>query len=204
MNLIIKTFGLLLLSIAVYTTHASGLEALEKFNNSVSSISGNFTQTLSNKKGYQTTSGTFSILRPNLFRWEYSKPYIQTIVADGSFVWLYDYDLKQVTKIEQNNLLNDTPASIITNKYALNSHYALKEGGAENGNLSVTATPKNNDSAYQYIRIEFNNDQLSGMELHDSFGNKTNIQFSNISINAPMKAENFHFNKPKDVDVIRQ
>ena len=45
----------------------------------------------------KTSSGTFEFQRPNRFRFDYSKPFEQTIVADGETLWLYDKDLNQVT-----------------------------------------------------------------------------------------------------------
>ncbi|WP_307754048.1 outer-membrane lipoprotein carrier protein LolA, partial [Neisseria gonorrhoeae] len=41
------------------------------------------TQTVQSKKKTQTAHGTFKILRPGLFKWEYTLPYKQTIVGDG-------------------------------------------------------------------------------------------------------------------------
>ena len=69
---------------------AGAVDALKKFNNDADGISGSFTQTVQGKKKTQTAHGTFKILRPGLFKWEYTKPYKQTIVGDGQTIWLYD------------------------------------------------------------------------------------------------------------------
>ena len=45
----------------------------------------------------KTSTGTFEFQRPNRFRFDYRKPFEQTIVADGQTLWLYDVDLNQVT-----------------------------------------------------------------------------------------------------------
>ena len=41
----------------------------------------------------KTSSGTFAFVRPHQFRFDYQKPFAQTIVADGQTLWLYDVDL---------------------------------------------------------------------------------------------------------------
>ena len=70
-----------LLSSAIGFAQAGAVDALKKFNNDADGISGNFSQTVHSKKKTQTTYGTFKILRPGLFKWEYTKPYKQTISA---------------------------------------------------------------------------------------------------------------------------
>jgi len=45
-----------------------------------------------NMKMLQQATGTMQFSRPGRFRWEYDRPYEQTIVSDGSKVWLYDKD----------------------------------------------------------------------------------------------------------------
>lgn len=131
-----------LLSSAIGFAQAGAVDALKKFNNDADGISGNFSQTVHSKKKTQTTYGTFKILRPGLFKWEYTKPYKQTIVGDGKTIWLYDVDLAQVTKSSQDQTIGDSPAAILSNKTALDSSYTLKEDGSANGIDYVLATPK--------------------------------------------------------------
>lgn len=77
-----------------------------------------------------------------LFKWEYTKPYQQKIVGDGKHIWLYDVDLKQVTQSNQNQAIGDSPASILSNKTALDASYSLKEDGSKDGIDYVLASPK--------------------------------------------------------------
>ena len=189
------TFGL-------STAHASAIDALKKFNADTDGIAGQFSQTVKSKKRSQTSSGSFSILRPGLFKWEYTRPYKQTIVGDGKTVWLYDQDLAQVTKRAQNQTLGDSPALILSNKSALDSSYTLKEDGSEGGINYVRATPKKGNAGYRYIRIGFRGDTLAAMQLKDSFGNDTRISFSQVNSQAQLNRSQFTFTPPKGVDVL--
>ena len=183
---------------------AGAVDALKKFNADTDGISGSFSQTVKSKKKSQSSSGSFQILRPGLFKWTYSKPYEQVIVGDGKTIWLYDTELKQVTKSGQDQTIGDSPAAILSNKDALESSYTLKEDGSSNGIDYVLATPKRNNAGYQFIRIGFKGDVLSAMELKDSFGNQTTIRFGSINTKPGLSRSHFKFTPPKGVDVLSQ
>lgn len=199
---IIRTFTTLVLTGAIGFAQASAIDALKKFNADTDGISGSFSQTVKSKKRTQTTQGSFQILRPGLFKWEYTRPYKQTIVGDGKTIWLYDVDLAQVTKSSQNQTIGDSPAAILSNKTALESSYNLKEDGSNNGIDYVLAQPKRNNAGYQYIRIGFKGDNLAAMQLKDSFGNETSISFSNLNTKPNLSRNGFKFTPPKGVDVL--
>lgn len=190
------------LSIGMAAAHAGAIDALKKFNNDADGISGSFSQTVKSKKKSQTTHGSFQILRPGLFKWEYTKPYKQTIVGDGKTIWLYDVDLAQVTKSPQDQTIGDSPAAILSNKAALDSSYTLKEDGSAGGIDYVLASPKKNNAGYQYIRIGFKGDNLAAMQLKDSFGNETTISFNNLNTKPKLARSQFKFTPPKGVDVL--
>ncbi|PSJ80473.1 outer membrane lipoprotein chaperone LolA [Neisseria iguanae] len=187
---------------AIGLAQAGAVDALKKFNSDSDGIAGNFSQTVKSRKKTQTTHGTFQILRPGLFKWEYTKPYKQTIVGDGKTIWLYDTDLAQVTKSLQNQAIGDSPAGILADKNALGSSYTLEEDGSANGIDYVLATPKKNNAGYQYIRIGFKGDTLAAMQLKDSFGNQTTINFSGLNTKPNLSRNEFKFTPPKGVDVL--
>lgn len=193
-----------ILMMATASAHADAIDALKKFNNDADGISGNFTQTVQSRNKKQATSGSFQILRPGLFKWEYTRPYRQTIVGDGKNIWLYDVDLKQVTQSNQDQTIGDSPAAILSNKNALDASYTLKEDGSNNGIDYVLATPRKNNAGYQFIRIGFKGDTLATMELKDSFGNKTTIQFNDLNTKPNLSRSAFKFTPPQGVDVLKQ
>lgn len=193
-----------LLACGAASVQAGAIDALKKFNNDADGLSGTFSQTVKNKKKTQNSSGTFQILRPGLFRWEYKKPYLQTIVGDGSNIWLYDVDLKQVTKSDQTQSIGDSPAAILSDKTALDDSYTLKEDGSANGIDYVLASPKKDNAGYQFIRIGFKGETLAAMELKDGFGNHTSIKFGNVDTSPKLARGSFKFTPPKGVDVLTQ
>ncbi len=201
-HILLKTIAALGLSASIGLAQAGAIDSLKKFNSDTDGLSGNFSQTVKSKKKTQTTNGSFQILRPGLFKWEYTRPYKQTIVGDGKTIWLYDVDLAQVTKSSQDQTIGDSPAAILSNKTALESSYSLKEDGSSGGIDYVLASPKKNNAGYQYIRIGFKGDALAAMQLKDSFGNETSISFSNLNTKPNLSRNTFKFTPPKGVDVL--
>ncbi|WP_283397626.1 outer membrane lipoprotein chaperone LolA [Wielerella bovis] len=192
-----------MMSVLAATANAGGIDALRQFNNDADGISGTFTQTVQSRKKTQTSSGSFQILRPGLFKWAYTKPYQQKIIGDGKHIWLYDVDLKQITQSNQDQTIGDSPAAILSNKTALDASYSLKEDGKKDGVDYVLATPKKANAGYQFIRIGFKGNTLAAMELKDSFGNQTTIRFNNVNTKPNLSRSAFTFTPPKGVDILK-
>jgi outer membrane lipoprotein carrier protein len=76
-----------------------GEQLVNDFVENVITLQGRFEQSLIDAEGVvvERSSGTLEIERPGRFRWSYSEPYEQWLVADGLNIWSYDVDLAQVT-----------------------------------------------------------------------------------------------------------
>jgi outer membrane lipoprotein carrier protein len=197
--------------------HADGLDALEAFVKTTRSGRAEFTQvvTAPAKPGVapktKTTSGHFEFLRPNRFRFQYTKPFEQTIVADGQTLWLFDADLNQVTARKQAQALGSTPAALIASApdiKALQADFALQsepeKDSVKDGVQWVLATPKAKDGQLASIRIGLKGNELVALDIEDSFGQRSVLKFSQIHNNAPMGPDVFAFKPPAGADVIRQ
>lgn len=192
-----------LLGFIFYFTPADGLSALNAFNVKVDHLSGHFFQIVKNNKGSQKSSGYFYLSRPKYFKWVYSVPYQQIIVGDGHFMMIYDVDLKQVIKRNQVQTLGASPVAVLASKNAINKSYILKNDGESKGISYVLATPRQQDAGYRYIRIGFRGDIPVSMDLKDSFGNTSFIQFDQLSTRTLAKGI-YSFIPPKGVDVLQQ
>src|SRR5215210_6214023 len=89
----------LMLSLACVAARAASIDTLKAFLEQTTASKARFAQVLmdKNRKKLQEATGTMQFSRPGKFRWEYEKPYEQTIVGDGARLWIYDKDLNQVT-----------------------------------------------------------------------------------------------------------
>ena len=201
------------LALSALGVRADGLQDLETFLREVKSAQASFTQVVTSPKRNgeatarsTTSSGSFEFLRPGRFRFEYVKPFEQTIVADGQTLWLYDVDLNQVTARKQQDALGNTPAALIasgTDIKALSEAFDLKAAPARDGLEWVDARPKAKDGQLQTVRVGFRQGQLAVLEILDSLGQKSVLSFAQWQGNAAVKPERFRFQPPAGADVIR-
>lgn len=203
----------LVLGTASWAANAAGMASLEAFVKNVKSGRAQFTQTVTPpaRDGAparaKTSSGTFEFQRPGRFRFDYSKPFAQTIVADGTTLSLYDADLNQVTTRAQAQALGSTPAAIIASAAdlrALQADFTLQEQPARDGLEWVKATPKSNDTQLQSVQIGFQGESLAALEILDAFGQRSVLRFSQVTLNPALPAQTFQFKAPAGADVIRQ
>ena len=208
-----KLFSAAVISVAALAAHADGLKALETFLREVDGGQASFTQvvTAPPRAGEtvgrsKTSTGSFEFLRPNRFRFEYLKPFPQSIVADGSTLWLYDADLNQVTARPQQAVLGSTPAALIaagTDLKALGEAFDLKSGEPADGLQWVDAKPRQQDGQLQQVRVGLRLGQLAVLEIADSLGQRSVIRFTQWQPAATVPAARFRFTPPLGADVIR-
>jgi outer membrane lipoprotein carrier protein len=204
----------LMLSLAAAgSAWADGLASLEGFVKSVRTGQAQFTQTVTPpaKDGQaqrdRVSTGTFEFQRPGKFKFDYKKPFAQTIVADGSTLWLYDVDLNQVTRRSQTQALASTPAALIASAAdlkALQADFALEAQPERDGLQWVKATPRNKDGQLQHVQIGFRGDALAALEILDSFGQRSVLKFDQVQVNPALAEGTFRFQPPAGADVVNQ
>ena len=150
------------------------------------------------------SQGVIKVRRPNQFRLEYTKPYRQLYVADGKQLWSYDEDLEQVIVKPQEGLLNNTPAMILSNPERLDRDYIVSSQGIEANLDWFELKPKREDAHFEAINLAFDQQQLRIMELQDSFGQTTRLEFDEIDRGAYLDSSDFRFTPPAGIDVISQ
>jgi outer membrane lipoprotein carrier protein len=194
-----------LLCLAAMAARADAVDTLREFVRDVKSGRASFTQTVTSTDGARkkTSSGQFEFARPNRFRFAYSKPFEQLIVADGQKVWIYDVDLNQASSRRLAQALGATPAALLAGG-SLDAEFALEPLPARDGLEWALATPKAKDGPFQSMRVGFRGKELAAVEITDSFGQLSLLQFSQYQANTPIVAERFRFVPPAGADVIEQ
>jgi outer membrane lipoprotein carrier protein len=190
---------------AGFCAHADALDTLREFVRDVKSGRAAFTQTVTSIDGAKkkVSSGSFEFERPNRFRFSYARPFEQLIVSDGQKVWIFDADLNQVSVRKLTQALGATPAALLAGA-ALDKEFELASQPARDGIDWVLATPRNKDGAFQSMRIGFRGKELAAVDILDSFGQRSLLQFSQYASNIAIAEQDFRFVPPKDADVIEQ
>lgn len=203
----------LCLAAAAAGAWADGLQSLENFVRGAKSGRAEFTQTVTapSRDGQppraKTSTGTFEFQRPGKFKFDYRKPFAQTIVADGQSLWLYDVELNQVTQRAQALALGSTPAALIAaapDLRALQADFVLASAPERDGLQWVKATPKAKDGQLQQIQVGFQGDALAALEILDSFGQRSVLKFSKVEVNPSLAAATFAFKAPAGADVLKE
>jgi outer membrane lipoprotein carrier protein len=185
---------------------AAATDALKVFLTQTQTVKARFAQMVLDKnlKPLQQAQGVMQFSRPGKFRWDYLKPYEQTIVGDGTRLWIYDKDLNQVTVRKLDLALGASPAALLAGSNDLERDYKLTNLGMEKGLDWLEALPKNRDSMFERVRMGFGKSGLEAMELRDQFGQVTVITFADVERNPRLGADVFRFTPPKGADVITE
>ena len=173
-------------ALAAGKTEATGsLARLKAFLKSTTSARGTFRQTVIDRSGREVSkpsSGYFRFMRPGRFEWTYEKPYVQRIMSDGKTLWIHDPELFQVTEKALEGALPSTPAAILFGERDFEEDWNV----TEISDTVLEARPKNPDGSFESVVIEFDaRGELAGMELVDTFAQRTTLVFGARTSSSP-------------------
>ena len=179
-------------------------DALQKFVDKIDTLSASFQQAQMDEKGVvlSASSGRLWLSRPGKFRWSYEKPYVQLMVCDGKKLWQHDPDLSQAMVRPAGASLQGTPAQLLTDRAALDSHFRVEGAGSEDGAQRVRLLPKAADSDFKSIELWLKDGVPSKMRFHDPLGGMSEVEFGDVRTNLKLDAGLFRFEPPKGTEVI--
>jgi outer membrane lipoprotein carrier protein len=184
---------------------ASPSTEVEKYLNGLASWSADFKQTIDDGHGkvVRSAAGKLSLQKPGKFRWDYSEPSEQLILADGKQIWFYDKDLQQANVRNMDANLANTPAVLLSGSGSLTSQFDVTGLPPSEGLEWYQLIPKNPETDFQLVRIGFRSGgELATMFLADKLNQVTQLTFSNSKRNAKFAPDLFTFVPPPGVDVI--
>lgn len=181
-----------------------GERLVNEFLTNVITLEGQFEQSLINADGdvVERTSGTLEIERPSRFRWSYTSPYEQWLIADGLNIWSYDLDLEQVTVKPQEKALANTPALLLGGADDALQQFNFGGTTVEKVTTWVRLEPKESNSGFNRVELGFVDERLSRMVFFDNLQQTTLVALNEVVINEPIDAERFIFVAPDGVDVV--
>lgn len=195
----------LLAPVALAQGTGDAVARVDAYLASLRTLSADFAQVVRNRDGQvvDRASGTLSLSRPNRFRWDYRQPYLQTIVADGERLWLYDSDLEQVTVRALEAGLGSTPAMLLSGSGKVGDAFTALALEREGEWTWARLRPKQEGSDFDRVGLAFDaRGELAAMELRDKLGQSTVIEFGNVRRNPALDLAMFRFVPPPGADVI--
>jgi outer membrane lipoprotein carrier protein len=191
-------------SMGAATTSASAAAEVEKNLVGLASWSADFQQTIDDGHGkvMRSAAGKFYLQRPGKFRWDYTEPSEQLVLADGKQIWFYDKDLSQANVRDMDTTLANTPASLLSGGGSVSTQFDVTALPPSGGLTWYQLVPKHADTDFQLVRIGFNKGDLASMFLADKLNQITQLTFSNSKRNEKFAPDLFTFVPPPGVDVI--
>ena len=181
-----------------------GSEQLTEFLTNVETMSARFSQTLLDEDlaVVEVSAGNFAISRPGRFRWDYTEPYEQLILADGDRLWIYDAELEQASVRTVDAVLATTPAMLLSGDTDISAGYEIVDRGLEDDVMWAELTPRTDEAEFVRLRLGFMGGEIRLMELFDRLGQTTRVEFFDVVRNPVLGGELFNFSPPDGVDVI--
>jgi outer membrane lipoprotein carrier protein len=198
---------LLIAPLGTTSAYASPASDVEKYLSGLASWSADFEQTIDDGHGnvLRTAAGRLYLQRPGKFRWDYSKPSEQLVLADGKQIWFYDKDLAQANVRDMDTSLASTPASLLSGSGSVSAQFNVTALPPSAGLTWYQLVPKHADTDFQVVRIGFTkNGELASMFLADKLNQITQLTFANSKRNDKFAPDLFTFVPPPGVDVIGQ
>ena len=185
---------------------AGAVDSLRAFLAQTKTARGEFAQQVTRGRAQAAppSGGTFYFERPGKFRWVYSRPYEQVLVADGTRLYLYDKDLNQVTVKKIAAALPASPASILFGGSDFERDFVVADAGTRDGIDWLTATPRARDAQFERIEIGFRDGLPAAMVLADSFGQVSRLTFTRVERNPALDPQLFRFVPPPGADVLEE
>ena len=181
-----------------------GEQLVGDFVANVITLQGRFEQSLIDADGniVERSSGRLEIERPGRFRWSYSEPYEQWLVADGLNMWNYDVDLEQVTVKPQATALSNTPALILSGASNAFEQFEYIESYREADYHWVRMEPREADAGFDRMELGFLDGVLYRMVFFDNLGQTTLVQLEGVEVNPELDPARFEFEVPEFADLI--
>jgi outer membrane lipoprotein carrier protein len=149
--------------------------------------------------------GTVAYKRPGKMLWKLNNEEEQVIVADGSTLWFYQPEERQVLKAPFEAAFHSTtPISFLTGVGRIKDDFEVSLVGEKDGTLLLALVPRKreNDLGRLVLTVEKGSYDIVGAEVRDPLGNVTRLQFSKLERNSGLPDSYFHFEVPPGVDVI--
>lgn len=195
-----------MMGIATFAQAELADEKLKGLLDGYSTFSADFSQIAAAEQGsrVQENSGRLTVAKPNKFHWLSSEPYPQEIVSDGTYIWVFDPDLEQVTRKPAQNGTSSAPALILNGQIdELREQFSISGGDAVEGSDQLfELLPLSDQNTFKRIRLFFAGEVISELMLEDTLGQRTTIVFANQKINPEIDPEQFKFELPEGADLI--
>ncbi len=178
---------------------------LEKRYQAIKTLKADFTQT---SKGLASMDGASGgkvyFKKPGMIRWTYRGKITDEIVGSDKVLWFYQPDLNQAFKSEGKR--PDISTDFLSGMGSIRKYFIPSAAPVKAGSLTIKLEPRDTHPQIKTLSLFVDTKTMLVKKfiLKDHYGNTTEVNFSNIKINAPIGDELFKFSPPEGTSVIVQ
>ena len=186
--------------------------ALEQAQRRVTDLKAPFRQAAHNKALNQTIDarGTLYLKKPGRLRWEYQTPTPQEIVSDGTRLWIYTPELKQVNVSAAPAALAGPAGSFLQGLGQVREHFDARflnpaQPIDADGLVVLDLAPKRSQPllARLILSVDPRSWLVRQAIVHDELGNTVTVRFGDTLVNSGLSDALFVFVPPPGVAVVQ-
>jgi chaperone LolA len=197
---------------AAAPTLDEAVSALEQAQRRVTDLKAPFQQAMHNKVLNQTVDarGTLYLKKPGRLRWEYRTPTPQEVVSDGTKLWIYTPQLKQVNVSAAPAALAGPAGSFLQGLGQVREHFDPRflnpaQPTDADGLVVLDLAPKRPQPllARLIVSVDPGSWLVRQAIVHDELGNTVTVRFGDTVINSGLADSLFTFVPPPGVAVVQ-
>ena len=150
--------------------------------------------------------GTVEIKKPGKMRWQYTGPEKKTFVSDGSKIYSYLPQDKQVivTDVPPENEATTSVLFLAGKGDIARDFTAAYADSPVPGTTALKLTPRRQEPDYDYLVVAVDPATLAirGLVTKDKQGGESTLTFANLKENQGISDKEFVFRIPRGVDVV--
>jgi outer membrane lipoprotein carrier protein len=188
------------------------VNALEQAQRRVTDLKAPFRQAALNKALNQTVEarGTLYLKKPGRLRWEYQTPTPQEIVSDGTRLWIYTPELKQVNVSAAPAVLVGPAGSFLQGLGQVREHFEPRflnpaQPTDADGLVVLDLVPKRPQPLMTrlIVSVDPRTWLVRQAVIHDELGNTVTVRFGDAVVNSGLSDSLFVFVPPPGVAVVQ-
>jgi len=197
---------------AAAPTLDEAVNALEQAQRRVTDLKAPFRQAALNKALNQTVEarGTLYLKKPGRLRWEYQTPTPQEIVSDGTRLWIYTPELKQVNVSAAPAALVGPAGSFLQGLGQVREHFDPRflnpaQATDADGLVVLDLVPKRPQPLMTrlIVSVDPRSWLVRQAVIHDELGNTVTVRFGDTVVNSGLSDSLFVFVPPPGVAVVQ-
>lgn len=197
---------------AAAPTLDEAVNALEQAQRRVTDLKAPFRQAALNKALNQTVEarGTLYLKKPGRLRWEYQTPTPQEIVSDGTRLWIYTPELKQVNVSAAPAVLVGPAGSFLQGLGQVREHFEPRflnpaQPTDADGLVVLDLVPKRPQPLMTrlIVSVDPRTWLVRQAVIHDELGNTVTVRFGDTVVNSGLSDALFVFVPPPGVAVVQ-